>query len=144
VLAALGLGIALALAFILAHIWLAPPYLEYSFLIYPALTLVWLPVFLICLALRPAGDGRTALKLAAAGVAVSLVFLLFASPARAGLAANINQTCQTEARANNQVRYTCVNDTFIATGTYVFEGPHGWPLVQLVEASSINKPIEQP
>jgi hypothetical protein len=139
VLASLGLGIALALTFSLQHIWLAPPYLEYSFFVYPALTLVWAPVLLLCLALRPAGDGKAALRLAVLGLAVSGLFLLLAGPARAGLASDINQTCRAEALPGEQVRYTCLNDGPFAVSTYVFVGQRGWPLVQLVQAVTVNK-----
>jgi hypothetical protein len=138
VLGAMGVGVALSLALMVMHIWLAPPYLTYTYYLYPLVTLLWLPAWLIVTALRPGGDRRVPLRLLAMGIVVSVLFWLLSVPALfgSGISQTLDKQCQ-RAAANGWVTYICANtDALAQTSAFVFTGPEGWPFVRLVEVVS--------
>jgi hypothetical protein len=138
VLGALGAGVALSLALTLAHIWLAPPYLTYTFYLYPLVTLIWVPAWLSVAALRPVGERHIPARLLITGVLVSALFWLLSIPALfgSGISPRLDEQCR-RAVSDRQVTYTCSNtDALAQTSAFVFTGPEGWPFVRLVDVIS--------
>jgi hypothetical protein len=134
ILAVLAIGIALNLW---RPIWLAPPRLELSSLLYPLLALAWVPVLAACALLRPVGPRRPVFNLILLGLLATLGASLLAPPGPSGsLFAPLD--CQSEPLAGNRVRYTCKADRMVLVTTYVLEGPAGWPFVWLVSTTDVN------
>ena len=119
-------------------LFLAPPLLETTFLIYTACSLAWLPVLIVCLLLKPIGPGRTFILLAVIGLLVACVGFTLqpATPIGGFLGAPLK--CQVISHTNQLVQYKCVADRLFVIDTYIFEGPEGWPIVWLVSKKSTN------
>jgi hypothetical protein len=133
VLLTMGVGTALAAW---RPVWLAPPLLPYTPLVYLALLLAWLPVLIICALRRPSGKPRTLVLIVAIGLLVSLSWCALTGP-RAGFSllfgAADTVDCQEELLPEGWVRYTCTRSFFYETDTYVLEGRENCPFVRLVE-----------
>ncbi len=132
VLLVMGAGVILAT---LRPVWLAPPLLQYTPLIYLSLALVWLPVLSVCAILRPIGGWRNPVKLVVLGLLVSLLWGTLSCPSLGTeMWAPLRVlNCRTEPLPGNQTRYTCTSTGVFVYTTYVFEGPNWSPFVRLVK-----------
>ncbi len=105
----------------------APPLLPYTVLIY---LLLWLPVFIIGLLMRPHSSRKPLLLLVALGVVITVIGLVIL-----GTALNYTSgTCQPAPLAEQSVRYECLSATNYqnARAGYVLEGSTGSPFVWVV------------
>lgn len=128
----MGAGVILAT---LRPVWLAPPLLQYTPLIYLSLALAWLPVLGVCAILRPIGGWRNSVKLVILGLLVCLLWGILSGPSLGAemLSRFRDLNCRTEQLLGSQTRYTCTSTGFFAYTTYVFEGSDRLPFVRLVE-----------
>ena len=121
-------------------LWLAPPRLGYTLLIYLILAVTWYPVTLICVLMRPTGRDSFAalLFLVMFGGVVCLIALALAGP-NVGLVFFVTPDCPQEVVAPGLYRYTCQEEGFLAApDQVVFEGPTWSPFVRLVSWKRIN------
>jgi hypothetical protein len=94
-------------------IWFAPPLTFYTYIFYEVLALAWIPLFILCLLLRPTGSKVGIILVSiigffvAAYIGASLAYNLILSSNRFNGAV---QDCQEELTTDNRVLYTC---TFI-------------------------------
>ena len=128
----MGAGVILAT---LRPVWLAPPLLQHTPLIYLSLALAWLPVLGVCAILRPIGGWRNSVKLVILGLLVCLLWGILSGPSLGAemLSRFRDLNCRTEQLLGSQTRYTCTSTVFFAYTTYVFEGSDRSPFVRLVE-----------
>ncbi len=118
-------------------LWLAPPRLSYTPLVYLIPAVAWFPVTLICLLLRPTGRGSfsSVVFLVIFGIALCIFTSAIAGP-NVGILSFTPQECQQENAATGQSRYTCKHTSAFgvasSTSQVVFEGPTVLPFVRLV------------
>jgi hypothetical protein len=119
-------------------VWLAPPLLQYTPLIYLASGLGWLVVYVVCIFRRPEGGWRIPLGILVVGVLASLVWLTLLGP---NFEFNLTSpfsdlNCTSEPFGNGQIRYECRATSFMFYTDYVFEGKEGSLFVRLVGKQS--------
>ncbi len=122
-------------------LWLAPPLLFYTDILYEILGLIWLPLAIAVLILGPPGNrnyrfimivtglGFISMLCLIPGLAISLITVT--NPGVAG-----QQGCQQEQIRQGILHYRCKFSGSSAAYTLEFEGPENSPFVQVV----VNKP----
>ena len=110
----MGAGVILAT---LRPVWLAPPLLQHTPLIYLSLALAWLPVLGVCAILRPIGGWRNSVKLVILGLLVCLLWGILSGPSLGAemLSRFRDLNCRTEQLLGSQTRYTCTSTVFLHT-----------------------------
>jgi hypothetical protein len=130
----MGLGLALAL---LRPVWLAPPMIALTPIVYLVLLTTWLPALVVCAVFRPIGGRRVPILLATLGLLMTLAWSMLIGPsAGMSLLVTSRMACQRELISPGQVRYTCIASFPYYNDTYVLEGPDGSPFLRLVRARS--------
>jgi hypothetical protein len=117
-------------------LWLAPPLVQYTTLVYWMPALAWLPVLIICALLRPTGGFKLSslLLLVVLGLVQIIVVLTLLGPQFLSAWCNFDLSCQRQQLSTFRVRYTCVSDSSYCYDTYyVLEGPTNSPVLWLVE-----------
>ena len=117
---------------------LAPPYLGATRPIYAACGLVWLPVLLICVLLRPTGRRAIPILVFVVGLALFCVAFSIGGSAFPVGAFGLPPQCEVVSQTPERVRYECVADRMFMVDTYILEGPTGLPVVWLVSHSSVS------
>jgi hypothetical protein len=130
VLAVMLIGIALALQM---PVWLAPPLIFYTHIMYEFLALAWLPVFVVLAIMRPVGNPRTARVVLALGIAALLYCgfaIVFNMNAEFGPGARALQHCEHENSKDDFAQYSCTFAGFSeGPFTVMFEGFRDSPFV---------------
>lgn len=108
----------------------APPLLPYTV---PFYLLLWLPVFVIGLLLRPHGSRTPLLALVGLGALIVVIGLALLGPA-VGYSSN---PCQPAPLPDQPVRYECETVTYQGTTTrFVLLGSPGSPFVRFVPSTA--------
>ncbi len=104
----------------------APPLLSYTIPIY---LLLWLPVFVIGLLLRPVGSRKSLIWLAGLGIVILTAALVILGPSFN----YTNGTCQLVSLPDQPVHYECVSAPNYqnARSNYVLRGNEGSPFVNI-------------
>ena len=118
-------------------VWLAPPLLAYTPVIYLALALAWLPTLIICALLRPTGERHGVVLLIVIGIFGLFVVLALVGP-NGGVLGIMPSDCQREVIQQGTIRYTCKQPILRAYVQYVFEGSQGSPFARLVETRLVS------
>ncbi len=116
-------------------VWLAPPRVDLTPLVYLILAFLWLPVLIICALLRPAGRARIGVLVLVMGLLVSGGWCAFFN-VNAGWRPLLGSTfqCRTEPIPETAlVRHTCTRSAMFLIETYILEGPEGSPFAWLVD-----------
>ncbi len=133
-------------------VWLAPPDINLTFLVYIFALLGWLPVFAICLVLRPISSRRLAVVWGIVAGVCSIVLICWSCLLIAWPLVFYRGTLFTCDRGYvprpGTARYICSHsyyDVEHATqytdpNTYTFEGPEGFFLVRLQRVSAASLP----
>ncbi len=141
VLAVMLIGVALAIAW---PFWLAPPQFQQTAFVYIGLTLLWIPVALVCVIVR-AKDFTIGSTIAMILVGVVLVIFVFgADGPRLSTWGFEPADCQPGAPAGDQVTYVCKHafGFGVASGydQFTLQGAAGSSLVRLVDHQQVDNP----
>jgi hypothetical protein len=130
----LGVGLILNLW---RPLFLAPPYIDATWLAYALLGFAWLPVLGVCLLFKPTGRMRTPILLAVLGMLVAAVGFCVGPALPAGFWGT-PMACQVISNTPPTIRYECVVDRMFVIDKYVVEGLIGLPIVWLKSHVSVN------
>ena len=121
-------------------IWLGPPLVQYTPLVYWAAVPAWLLVLIICALLRPTGGFKVSLLLllVVLGLVQICVAITLLGPMVVEEACTLDLSCRRQPQpiSTSRVRYTCVGDRnseYCSGIYYVLEGPASSPVLWLVE-----------
>lgn len=105
-----------------------PPLLPYTVAIY---LLLWLPVFIVGLLLKPGGSRKPLVWLVVLGIVVGILGLTLLGPAFNYTAGS----CQPAPLPGQSVRYECLSQPNYqqAQLNYILEGNEGSPFVQVID-----------
>jgi hypothetical protein len=119
---------------------LAPPRLELTGAVYLLAAMLWFPVLVVCLLLRPTGSTRHTLVLVLVGFFLSFLLCSLIPTRSLPLGTMLVPVldCEDEPLPGNRVRYTCVADRMFYADTYILEGAEGSPFAELVTVETIN------
>jgi hypothetical protein len=128
------IGVALALTL---PIWFAPPLTFYTYIFYEVIALIWIPLYILCLLLRPTGSRVGIILVSVVGLFVALYVggslaynLIFASNQFNGA----RQDCTQDITPDNRVTHTCTFIGFTDTDYVLrFEGQVNSFFVTLVD-----------
>lgn len=136
-----ALGITLVVALIGAGLgwwrplWLAPPHLTETPILYILLGLAWIPVLIVCRLLHPVPARRYAVSLILAVlISASTGMVLITNGLQAVSDSIAPPKCNSEPLPDHQVRYTCYRSLIMGGWKYTFEGAENSPFGRLVNA----------
>lgn len=87
-------------------LWLAPPLIRFTHVVYSCLSLAWFPLFLFCWWLRPSGSRIIPIILGLLSVPLLLCFGLFLSMTLLWSFGS-GQDCTVTTRINDSITYSC-------------------------------------
>jgi hypothetical protein len=129
---------AIGLVFNLWHpLFVTPPYIDFTWVVYVLLGLTWIPVWGICGWLKPAGRIRRPFLLAVIGVLVVAINVCSLSNLPAGFWGSPLE-CRVISSTPRRVQYECVADRMFMVDKYIVEGLPGLPVVWLVAHITVN------
>jgi hypothetical protein len=122
---------------VLWPMWLAPPLLAYTALIYLLLSIAWLPTLMVCALLRPTGERHIVALLVGLGILGVFVVMAVVGP-HMSVWTFTPTACQREVLRQGLVRYTCKQSQMFGYQLYVLEGSEGSPFARLIEENWIS------
>jgi Leucine-rich repeat (LRR) protein len=150
------MGAGLVFSFIVAiggsSLWLKPPFLTHTLLVYLAFILIWLPVLVICTLLKPRGGQSKFIVLLSFGLGQTLLstILIISGLGVVGiLRASILNECNPHRLPGWRVRYVCTIEEpadvprLYSSDQLVFEGYRLSPFLTMPKAGEVITNLHQ-